>query len=969
MDNPFFKFCVVAFALLILPFSLFAQNGTITGKITDSETGELLLGVNVSIDGTNMGAATMRSGVYKITNVPPGTYTLKVTYIGYKEETQTAVVTVNTKMTINFKLESKVILGAAISVLADRAKLRETPVAFTDVKKQDMEARLGSQDIPLVLNTTPSVYATMQGGGAGDARVNVRGFNQRNVAIMINGVPVNDMENGWLYWSNWDGVADATSSIQIQRGLSAVNLAAPSIGGTMNIITDPTALQRGASFKQEIGNDGFLKSTISANTGLIDGKYAFSGTVVRKLGDGVIDKAWTDSWAYYFGGSYQINKDNRIEIYAMGAPQRHGQNIYKQNIAVYDQDFAKDLDGYDLTDDPDDDNDTPDVFEKFNEAGRNYNQNWAPVNSSYTGQQAAAGNTFDRHSTDFINSRENFYNKPLANLNWYSNLTENLSLYSTLYYSGGTGGGTGTLGSLVHQSYEGSYDHTRGKYYYYGSPWSWDWDATIGINRDSTHAWIDKKEYTKAAGQSIGILRNSRNDQVTFGALSKATYKMSDALSTMLGVDWRTAEIEHFREARDLLGGNYYINKTNDFDNTPELQKKVLGDRIDYSFTNTVDWLGFFGQGEFLSGPVSLYGMAGYSTIKYTYTNHFKAADTLANGDTDLNSGELNSETDWIGGYQVKGGASYRLTDDLDIFGNAGYVSRVPIFDNVINDRTGIKAEDPKNEKFLSIESGVNYWGLDGTLMLKSNFYYTSWKDKSVTVGRVERDGSEGIIFIQGMDRLHMGIEFEAAYQPIPLCRLDASAAIGNWKYANDVTGVYKDYTSGGEQEEEYNFYIKDLKSGDAPQTQLALIGSVFPVPGLSAQLVFRHYRNHYADWQAESRTNEYYPDATKNLDEAGDQILDRDGNPITGDRGVESWQAPNYSVIDFHAAYDLPFNLSGVKLQLFGHVFNALDATFIQDATDNSQYNSWDGDHDADDAEVFFGLPRTFNIGLRLSY
>ena len=77
--------------------------------------------------------------------------------------------------------------------------------------------RLGSQDIPLAMNLVPSVYATNQGGGAGDARINVRGFNQRNIAIMINGIPVNDMENGWVYWSNWDGMADVTSSIQMQK--------------------------------------------------------------------------------------------------------------------------------------------------------------------------------------------------------------------------------------------------------------------------------------------------------------------------------------------------------------------------------------------------------------------------------------------------------------------------------------------------------------------------------------------------------------------------------------------------------------------------------------------------------------------------------------------------------------------------------------------------------------------------------
>ena len=155
---------------------------------------------------------------------------------------------------------------SGLEVLASRAD-EKTPVAYTNVTKAEMEFRLGSQDIPMALNTTPSVYATQQGGGAGDARINVRGFNQRNIAVMINGVPQNDMENGWVYWSNWDGVGDATASIQMQRGLSAVNLAAPSVGGTMNIITDPTAHTRGGKFKQEVVAGGFL------NRALIESKH------------------------------------------------------------------------------------------------------------------------------------------------------------------------------------------------------------------------------------------------------------------------------------------------------------------------------------------------------------------------------------------------------------------------------------------------------------------------------------------------------------------------------------------------------------------------------------------------------------------------------------------------------------------------------------------------------------------------
>ena len=228
---------------------------------------------------------------------------------------------------LNFELTPAAIEMSSLEVLASRAS-EKTAVAYSDVSKDELSLRLGSQDIPLAMNLVPNVYATNQGGGAGDARINVRGFNQRNVAIMINGIPVNDMENGWVYWSNWDGLADATSSIQMQKGLSAQNLATPSIGGSMNIITDAAALDRGGSFKQEVGAWGFLKSTLSYNSGLIlDDKLALSATVVRKTGDGYYTGTWTDAWAYYFGGTYNLNDKHRLQFYALGAPQRHGQNL------------------------------------------------------------------------------------------------------------------------------------------------------------------------------------------------------------------------------------------------------------------------------------------------------------------------------------------------------------------------------------------------------------------------------------------------------------------------------------------------------------------------------------------------------------------------------------------------------------------------------------------------------------------
>lgn len=888
--------------VLLAPALVLAQ-ADITGQVTDAETGDPLPGVNILIQGTDMGAASDNQGNFTIPDVTmTGEQTIMARMIGYRMEERTVTVPASGTITVNFELRSTVIQGNAIAVVADRAKERETPVAFTNVEKEELEYRLGSRDLPLVLNTTPSVYATNSGGGAGDSRVSVRGFNQRNVAIMINGVPVNDMENGWVYWSNWDGIGDATQSIQMQRGLSAVNLAVPSIGGTMNIITDPAGQQPGMELKQEVGNDGFFKTTLIGNTGLINDKYALSAGLVRKIGNGYVDKTWIDAWAYYFGASYNVNPNNRLELYALGAPQRHGQNLYMQNIGVYSADYALDLDTYD-----------PAALDDYPEAesGLRYNQNWGPVDPGYDGQQHWNSQTSDRYSQNFINERENFYHKPQVNLNWYTKLSEKLRLSTIAYYSGGKGGGTGTLGDI-----EWNYSTpTR-------TP---DWNTTIATN-------------DTASDGAYGILRNSRNNQWTIGAISKAYYDLSNSLDLTVGLDWRTAEIEHYREVRDLLGGDYWVKTADEFNPGEHVG---LGDKVAYNFTNTVDWLGFFGQGEYTSGRISAYGMAGYSTIAYTYTNHFRSADTLSDGSPDPNGSELTAESGTITGGQVKGGASFRVTEAVDVFGNVGYVSKVPIFDNVISDRDGTKAKDPKNEKFKSFEAGAN-WRTQ-QYALKANYYYTVWEDRANSISVDNPDGSEGLVFISGMNSRHSGVEFEASAKPVDLLRFDAAASFGNWTYTEDVEGVYKDYEAGGEVQDTASYFVKDLKVGNSPQTQLTLSTSVMPMDGLTAQLVVKHYQDFYADWDPFSRQDP----------------TDR----------TQSWEVPSYNLVDLHASYLLPFNWNQVNLTVFAHVFNLLDTNYIQDAVDNSQYNSFDQDHDADDAEVFFGNPRTWNVGLSIAY
>ena len=917
---------IVAGLFLFSLTTFLAAQMTVSGTVTDASTGDALAGANVVVDGTDNGAAADASGAFTINNVPNGA-TLTASMIGYSNASMTAA------RTVNFTLSASAVAMSGLEVLASRAD-EKTPVAYTTVSKAQMEARLGSQDIPMSLNTTPSVYATQQGGGAGDARINVRGFNQRNIAVMINGVPQNDMENGWVYWSNWDGVGDATSSIQMQRGLSAVNLAAPSIGGTMNIITDPAANNRGGKFRQELGAGSFLKTTLNYNTGLLmSDKLALSGTLVRKTGEGVIDKTWTDAWAYYLGASFQMNDANRFELYAVGAPQRHGQNLYKQYAGAYDQAFATGMDGYDAGAVADDG--------EFVEVGRTFNQNWSPVDPSYTGQQywyMYGAKTVDRHDPNFLNERENFFHKPLVNFNHYLTLSDNMRLSSVFYWSGGSGGGTGTYGDVARLDADGTSDLSLDGYkFYYGkSPWTWDWNGTIAANSSGASDVVVFQRDTVSRGdkESIGILRNSINRQSTIGAISKLNFDLGDALKLQAGLDWRTAGIEHAREVRDLLGGDYYTDYADD--NYPDGKQVGLGDIIAYWNETTVDWLGFFGQGAYSSGPISAYGMFGWSQIEYTYQDHFTVADAV------IDHGDPITAT------QFKGGAMYDLNDNLSLFANYGLVEKPPIMDNVIY-YDGTVAKDPENEKFSSLEGGVNFRA--GNMAVKANYYMTKWMDRNLTKAVTTGQGSSGdtdVIFLTGVNQDHSGLELEASMQVIDMLHLNAAMGMGTWKFVSDASGNYQEYTDSGAVQTTYTYALDGLYVGDMPQTGMALGVTLAPIEGLSVQALFNYYDKNYSDWSPGARE----------VDAGG-----------TADR-EQVWMAPSYNKLDLHVNYDLPLSIAGTEMTAFLHVFNALDAVYVQDAVDHSQYNSWgDKVHAAHNAEVFFGTPMYFNAGLTINF
>jgi hypothetical protein len=810
------------------------------------------------------------------------------------------------------------------------------------VTKAEMQLRLASRDIPMALETVPGVYASEQGGGAGDSRVTVRGFTARNVGTLINGVPVSDMENGKLYWSNWDGLGDAAASIQLQKGMSDVNVAVPALGGTINIVTDPSSGSRGGYFKQELGSWGFQKSTFGFNTGLMmDGKFTMNGTVVQKAGDGFYDGTKSQGYAYYLGMGYQANEQHRVEAYLMGAPQRHGHNLYEVNAAVADADFAKNELGFDSY-----------VIDKFKKdyddynMGVKYNQTFVNDDGKTVSQYFklySDNNNMKSFTPGGVYHRENFFHKPLASLNHYFKMNDQMRLSTVAYWSGGRGGGAGEYGSPK-WSYHVGKDNFHRTLEYGAS-----WDENTASNRVDTNFHPTMKK-------SDGILRSSMNEQNQYGLLSKFDYKMNDELALQFGADWRTAKIGHYRAVRDLIGGDYFVDYgNNEFNTTKESQMLGLGDKVLYHNTNTVDWVGGFASARYNSDQMTAFGVFGWTGSSFTVTDHFTKYNSSTYNSSWQSEGEggaLMLTNNNLSGTQLKMGARYFLGNDMSVFANFGSINKVPILDQAIDDEDFAIVDNPVQENFTSIEVGTKTSLMNNQLTVNAVYYNSTWKDRQARKYAQNAEGQSIVAQIQGLDQLHTGIEVEVAYQPMPMLRVDAALGLGNWTYTDDVKAKYEDWDSGSKIEKEAMLYIKDLHVGDSPQTQMVLGLTAFPMAGLTTRFMMKHNAELYADFDPTTREDE-------------------------NDR-TESWKVPNFTTFDLYASYKL--NAGGYPLSLNLSVLNLTDLMYVNEAVDNSKYGGYHKDangntkaskdrHTAQDAAVYFGMPMRMNLGVTVSF
>ncbi|WP_445714380.1 TonB-dependent receptor [Flavobacterium sp.] len=793
-----FKNVLLIGFMFLSSLTVFSQS-KVTGTVIDGDLNQPLAGANVMVKGTKTGTVTDFDGKFEISTSEKSGQII-VSYLGFVTKTITFTVSGNS---VNLgsivlapdasQLEEVVVIGRGI---IDVAKERKTPIAVSTIKAIEIQEKVGTADVTQAMVNTPSVYVAGQSGGYGDSRITVRGFQQDNTAFLLNGQPINGMEDGKMYWSNWSGMSDIANFIQIQRGLGSSKLAISSVGGTVNFVTKATEKNQGGFVSMGVANSDYFKSTAAYNTGIMKNGFGASVMLSHWQGDGYNQGTRGEGQNYFISFGYKPNNKHNFNFLITGAPQSHDQNFTKS-------------------------------ISKYLQYGRKYNDNYGYLNGQY------------------LSERTNFYHKPVANLNWDYKINETTELSTVLYASWGRGGGTGNYGSRVRTS-DGYVNFDA----IYANNQAANGDGMFGngtyLIRASmnNHAWYGlvsnfKKELNENLNLNFGLdLRTYNGDH----------YRQ---VANFLGLNTWT-ESRYLRDnnhvipnpntlpsASNTVNQSYNINPWYAFFNSANDAQK-----IDYDYSETISYGGVFGQVEYAKDNFSAFFQGAISNQTHQRFDYYDYQDQYQDSEKVSNVG-----------YNVKGGGSYIFAEKHAVYANAGYYSRQPYHDNIYLNYTNQVNPLTENEKVLGLEAGYTFKSKIFTASV--NAYRTTWEDRVITISGVQNtDGVIGstpvlagdVIFTsnQGVKQVHSGVEVDFILKPIEKLDIKGFASFGNWEYSGNAISRKFDENLNLLLETETD--LDGGKVGDAAQSTWGLGAKYEFVKNFSIDADWRNYDKLYAN-------------------------------------------------------------------------------------------------------------------------
>lgn len=384
-----------------------------------------------------------------------------------------------------------------VTVSASFSSFKDSPLRLATIDSESLRARAATRTYPELLKGIPGVYATAETGSYGDAKFNIRGFGQENIAVLLNGIPISGLTSGNMFWNNWMGLADATYAIQLQKGVGASMLSDGSVGGSVNIMTLSSGEQLNVDAGMSASHFGTYKGYVSVCSGMLPKGWTISAMASYVGGKGYVEATDVSAFSYMLNVGKHFGRDHTLLFTALGSPERHDQRSQRLS------------------------------WDEIRTYGRGYNKNWG-----------------NRDGKPYNISRNNYF-KPYFTLQhiWDG---DRLSMKNSVYLSVGNGGGRWT--------------ETKGKpVLSFMSDGHIDWDAVVQANM-ATGTDIPAGVFSGVpqGNAATNILSDFMAGNTQAGAIASAEYKLDGRWTLGAGAHYQYYSTWEREQITDLLGADFW---------------------------------------------------------------------------------------------------------------------------------------------------------------------------------------------------------------------------------------------------------------------------------------------------------------------------------------------------------------------------------------------------------------------------
>ncbi|MDL2261901.1 TonB-dependent receptor [Bacteroidales bacterium OttesenSCG-928-I21] len=682
----------------------------------------------------------------------------------------------------------------------DSTAKNDRSIPVITLSESEIEDNGQIDDISGLLQSSEDVYTNNAGYNFGQARYRIRGYDNQNTYVLVNGIKVNDAENGRPVYSNWGGLNDAMRNKVVTSGLSISDYSFGGLGGVTNITTRASEFRKGGSISYSLANKSYRNRAMATySTGMMNNGWAFTVSASARWSQkGYVEGSFYEALAYFGTVEKKINNNHSLGLTIFGSPSRSG----RTGVTT--------LEAYELTGD------------------HYYNPNWGYQNGKVR------------------NSKIGTYHQPRILFNHFWKIDNVTKLNTSASYVFGRGGTTALNWYDAadprpdyYRYFPSYYNEDDYMHTYLTDKWQndesfrqLDWDSFYFANQKNLYtveneSGIDGNSVT--GNRAKYIVEERRNDLRRLDISSVFSRELTENIKLMAGINYMSHKTNNFKIISDLLGADWWLDidqfaerdfsdnfmSQNDI-NTPNRTVKE-GDKFGYDYVANLNNADLFMQGEAKLSKFDL-----FAAIDLAYTEFWRKGNMI-NGKFPETSGG-NSPKQRFFDYAVKAGAIYKITGRHLVSLNGIYMTRAPYFRNsyvsprtrntLISDITG---KDLMSEKIFS--GDLSYLYRAPFLQVKITCFWTEFRD-GIQSNSFYHDELKTLVnyIMTDVNKKHYGLELGVEAKLGPSFVLTAAAGYGQYIYSSRPNVTIAQDNSAEILVTDRTVYIKNYHIGGMPE-------------------------------------------------------------------------------------------------------------------------------------------------------